>query len=94
MRIKYSNSILLYRVALYHVLRLTYLVVQVWRALRSLADRVACELSTIRFGSLKPQPSLTPDGRALLVALIHPAGALIGEGEALYNIGCFHCCSH
>ncbi|CDJ53109.1 MRP protein, putative [Eimeria brunetti] len=52
----------------------------VWSALRTLADRVACELSTLRYGSLKPELSLTADGSAVLVALVRPEGALLGEG--------------
>lgn len=59
-------------------------MLQVWNAIRTLADRVACELSTIRYGSLKPEPSLAEDGSAVLVALLRPEGALLGEGE-----GCF-----
>ncbi|CDJ63538.1 MRP protein, putative [Eimeria necatrix] len=55
----------------------------VWNAIRTLADRVACELSTIRYGSLKPEPSLAEDGSAVLVALLRPEGALLGEGEPL-----------
>lgn len=47
------------------------------------------ELSTLRFGSLKPQPSLTPDGLAMLVSLVRPAGALAGEGELLVDDDAF-----
>lgn len=59
---------------------------QVWRAIRSLADRVACELSTLRYGSLKPQLSLAADGSAVLVALLRPEGALLGEGEGIQRL--------
>ncbi|CDI85442.1 MRP protein, putative [Eimeria praecox] len=52
----------------------------VWSAIRSLADRVACELSTLRYGSLKPQLSIAADGSAVLVALVRPKGAMLGEG--------------
>lgn len=60
---------------------ITFCFCQVWQQLRALADRVARELSTLRFGSLKPQPSLTPDGSAMLVALVRPTGALTGESQ-------------
>ncbi|XP_026191951.1 fe-S cluster assembly factor HCF101, chloroplastic [Cyclospora cayetanensis] len=53
----------------------------VWSAIRSLADRVACELSTRHFGTLKPQPSVTADGTAVLVSLVRPERALLGEGN-------------
>ncbi|KAL8434906.1 hypothetical protein Efla_000717 [Eimeria flavescens] len=55
----------------------------VWQQLRALADRVVRELSTIRFGSLKPQASVTPDGSAMIVALVRPTGALAGEAAPL-----------
>ncbi|KAL8442385.1 hypothetical protein Emed_007297 [Eimeria media] len=51
----------------------------VWQQLHTLADRVVRELSTLRFGSLKPQVSTTPDGSAMIVALLRPTGALMGE---------------
>ncbi|CDJ28144.1 MRP protein, putative [Eimeria mitis] len=60
--------------------QLILLPFDVWSALRSLADRVACELSTLRFGSLKPQLSLATDGSAVMVALVRPDGARLGEG--------------
>ncbi|KAL8269435.1 hypothetical protein Esti_006625 [Eimeria stiedai] len=52
---------------------------QVWQQLHTLADRVVRELSTLRFGSLKPQVSTTPDGSAMIVAVLRPTGALMGE---------------
>lgn len=55
----------------------------VWTALRSLADRVACELSVRRFGSLKPQASVVPDGSAVLVTFLSAEGAPMGEGLPL-----------
>ncbi|KAL8454975.1 hypothetical protein Emag_001228 [Eimeria magna] len=51
----------------------------VWQQLHTLADRVIRELSTLRFGSLKPQVSTTPDGSAMILALLRPTGALMGE---------------
>lgn len=41
---------------------------------------MACELSVRRFGSLKPQTSVLPDGSAVLVTFVSAEGAPMGEG--------------